>query len=127
MCMKTAATRMRMRGLSGPMRMAKVYQETAASITITSLTDTLSFLVGIITPIPAVRIFCIYISMSIIFTYLWHITFFGGLLSLAGYVEKANKHSLTGIKVLPRSLSGKLNRPNLKYGMTYFNHHLRYR
>lgn len=50
------------------------------SITVTSLTDFLSFLVGALTPFPCVRIFCIYTGVAVGFIYLWHVTFFGGCL-----------------------------------------------
>ena len=43
-----------------PERMSETFKDAAVSITITSITDLLSFLVGIITPFPCVRIFCIY-------------------------------------------------------------------
>ena len=41
-------------------RMSDTFRDAAVSITITSLTDMLSFWVGVITPFPCVRIFCIY-------------------------------------------------------------------
>ena len=41
-------------------RMADTFRDAAVSVTITSVTDCLSFFVGVITPFPCVRIFCIY-------------------------------------------------------------------
>ena len=41
-------------------RMSEAFRDAAVSITITSVTDMLSFFVGVITPFPCVRIFCIY-------------------------------------------------------------------
>ena len=43
-----------------PVRLAKTYSEAAVSITITSLTNMLSFFIGSFTPFPAVYIFCMY-------------------------------------------------------------------
>ena len=43
-----------------PDRMAIAFTDAAVSITITSITDMLSFWIGIITPFPCVKIFCIY-------------------------------------------------------------------
>ncbi|KAB7502771.1 Patched domain-containing protein 4 [Armadillidium nasatum] len=43
-----------------PERLAQTYAEAAVSITITSLTDMISFFIGVITPFPSVQIFCIY-------------------------------------------------------------------
>ncbi|XP_043198060.1 patched domain-containing protein 3-like [Amphibalanus amphitrite] len=80
---------------SVPRRMAEAYEEAAVSITITSLTDMFSFWVGVATPIPSVQIFCLYTGMSVVFTYLWHIFFFGACLALSGYAEQKNLHSVT--------------------------------
>lgn len=41
-------------------RMAQTYADAAVSITITSLTDMISFFIGAITPFPCVQIFCLY-------------------------------------------------------------------
>ena len=46
--------------LSVPERMGHTFKDAAVSITITSLTDTLSFCIGIITSFPCVQIFCVY-------------------------------------------------------------------
>jgi hypothetical protein len=43
--------------------------------------------------------------MCVIFTYLYHITFFGACMAIAGYAEKDNRHSITCIKVLAKSQS----------------------
>jgi len=91
---------------SVPERMGACYREAAVSITITSITDMLSFWVGVITPFPCVQIFCVYTGTCVIFTYLWHITFFGGCMAVAGYAEKNNRHALTGCVVLPKSQAG---------------------
>ena len=49
---------------SVPERMALMLSEAAVSITITSLTDILSFFIGIISPFQSVRIFCMYSGKS---------------------------------------------------------------
>lgn len=43
-----------------PHRMANMLSEAAVSITITSVTDMISFWIGIFSPFPSVTIFCIY-------------------------------------------------------------------
>jgi hypothetical protein len=43
-----------------PERMSQTFKDAAVSITITSVTDMISFFIGVITPFPSVRIFCIY-------------------------------------------------------------------
>ena len=89
-----------------PTRMGNCYRDAAVSITITSVTDMLSFWIGIITPFPCVQIFCVYTGTCVVFTYLWHLAFFGGCLALAGYAEKQNRHALTCCVVLPKSQAG---------------------
>ena len=64
-----------------PERMSETFKDAAVSITITSLTDMLSFWVGVITPFPCVKIFCVYTGTSVAFTYVWHVTFFVRLVS----------------------------------------------
>ena len=93
---------------SVPTRMANCYREAGVSITITSVTDMLSFWIGIITPFPCVRIFCVYTGACVVFTYVWHITLFGGCMAVAGYAEKQNRHAFTCCTVLPKSQSGEL-------------------
>lgn len=46
-------------------RMAQTYADAAVSITITSLTDMLAFLIGAINPFPCVQIFCLYTGKSV--------------------------------------------------------------
>jgi len=77
-----------------PERMGLAYSEAAVSITVTSLTDFLGFMAGVITPFPCVRIFCIYTGIAVAFIYVWQLTFFGAFLALSGYSEKNNKHGM---------------------------------
>jgi hypothetical protein len=44
--------------------------------------------------------------MCVVFTYFWHITFFGGCLALSGYAESQNRHSITCFPITPKSLAG---------------------
>ncbi|KAM6953793.1 patched domain-containing protein 3 [Aplochiton taeniatus] len=81
-------------------RLADTYKEAAISITITTLTDVLAFYIGLMTPFRSVQSFCLYTSTSILFCYVYSITFFGAFLVLNGRRENANKHWLT-CKVVP--------------------------
>lgn len=76
-------------------RMGNTYADAAVSITITSITDMISFFIGAITPFPSVQIFCLYTGTAVFVTYLWHVTFFGGCMALAGHMEKAQRHGVT--------------------------------
>lgn len=53
-----------------------------------------------------VRIFCIYTSVAVLFTYAYHITFFGATMAYFGQVERNNLHGLICVPVVPKSLAG---------------------
>lgn len=88
-----------------PERMAQTLSEAAVSITITSLTDMISFFIGILSPFPSVQIFCIYSGFAVVFTFLFHLTFFSGCVAISGYCEQKNLHSVVCCKVQPLSKS----------------------
>uniref|UniRef100_A0A671NI64 Patched domain-containing protein 3-like n=1 Tax=Sinocyclocheilus anshuiensis TaxID=1608454 RepID=A0A671NI64_9TELE len=58
-------------------RLSNTYKEAAISITITTFIDVLAFYIGLMTPFRSVRSFCLYTSTSILFCYIYSITFFG--------------------------------------------------
>ncbi|XP_023324182.1 patched domain-containing protein 3 [Eurytemora carolleeae] len=81
-------------------RMSLTYQDAAVSITITSITNIISFLIGALMPgFPCVEIFCWYTGLGLLFIYFWTLTIFGGFLTLAGRLELANRHCVLFIKV----------------------------
>ncbi|XP_071508891.1 patched domain-containing protein 3-like [Diadema antillarum] len=82
-------------------RMGGTYAEAAISITITSITDALAFCIGSIAPLPAVRVFCLYTGVAVIFDFIFQITFFGACMVYSGRREEANRHCMTLMKVLP--------------------------
>lgn len=82
----------------------------AVSVTITSLTDFLAFLVGIITVFPSVFGFCLYTAVAVLFDYVYQITFFAACLALDGYREDSNKHAITFQTVLPKSYASDKSR-----------------
>ena len=123
--------------LSIPDRMSKTYSDAAVSITITSLTNFISFVIGTITPFSSVsnfllcakdvhslnvqtqhtlilshekkqvRIFCIYTSVCVLVCYFFAITFFGACMAYFGFAEKKNLHGLTLQPVIPKSTAVK--------------------
>nr|XP_022905229.1 patched domain-containing protein 3 [Onthophagus taurus] len=88
-----------------PRRMAQMLSEAAVSITITSITDMVSFFIGVFSPFPSVTIFCLYSGVATIFTFFWHLTFFAGCVAISGYCEQKNLHSVLCFKVDPVSKS----------------------
>ncbi|EDV59834.1 patched domain-containing protein 3 [Drosophila erecta] len=91
-------------------RMGLMMSEAAVSITITSVTDFISFLIGIISPFRSVRIFCTYSVFAVCFTFMWHITFFAACMAISGYRERKNLHSIFGCRVQPMSVAIKEKR-----------------
>ena len=47
------------------------------------------------------------LGTCVVFTYLWHITFFGACMAISGYAEKDNRHALTCFRVASKSQSSK--------------------
>ncbi|XP_029935788.1 patched domain-containing protein 3-like [Myripristis murdjan] len=82
-----------------PRRLAHSYKEAAMSITITSLSEVLKFYIGVTSDFPSVQSFCLYTSTSIIFCYIYTLTFFGAFLALNGRREASNRHWLTCMKI----------------------------
>ncbi len=83
-------------------RMSLTFADAAVSITITSLTDVLSFLIGGFSVFPAVKYFCVYAAVSLLFAYLYQITIFGAFMTYSGIREAQNRHCFI-MKKLPTS------------------------
>ncbi|PAV59646.1 hypothetical protein WR25_21242 [Diploscapter pachys] len=85
-------------------RISECMSDAAVSILITALTDAFSFAVGCITTIPAVQVFCIYTCCALVMTFVYQITFFCGLLSLATQWEAQCRHCVLFCSTLPPKL-----------------------
>jgi predicted RND superfamily exporter protein len=86
-------------------RMSETFAEAAVSITVTSVTDFLSFAIGAITVFPSVYLFCLYTALAVIFEYILQITFFAACMAYDARRENANRHGITLKVVLPKVLS----------------------
>ncbi|XP_067125807.1 patched domain-containing protein 3-like [Centruroides vittatus] len=75
-------------------RMADTYSEAAISVTITTLTNVAASFIGLTLPYSVYRIMCVYMAFSFVFSYLYHLLFFGGCLVLSGYRESRNLHAV---------------------------------
>lgn len=92
--------------LSVKQRMSETYSEAAVSVTITSLTNFLSFCIGMTTSYKVIQNYSLYASLSIVLSYLCQITFFGGILAISGYRENKCIHSVFCIPVKLDKFSG---------------------
>lgn len=63
-------------------RIGKMMEKAGASITITSLTDIIAFLVGGTTVLPSLKSFCVFAALCILMTYVYVVTFFVAVLTL---------------------------------------------
>ena len=87
----------------------ETFSDAAVSITVTSLTDLISFSVGCMTPFPSVQMFCAYAVAAVIFTYFYQLTFFAGIMVITGKREVEGRHCLTFQKIVKEVNSAKKN------------------
>ncbi|KAH7669895.1 Protein PTR-2, partial [Aphelenchoides avenae] len=94
MFLMVASIRGTNRGHPWDLRIGECVSDAAISMFITALTDAFSFGIGTITTIPAVQIFCVYTCVALAVNFLYQISFFCGLLSLAVQWEAEGLHSV---------------------------------
>ncbi|MFH4977680.1 hypothetical protein AB6A40_004389 [Gnathostoma spinigerum] len=75
-------------------RLSKTLKDAGPSITVSSLTNALSFAIGILSMTPAVRTFSIYSCLSIIICYFYQLILFTAILVLSDRREKRGYQSL---------------------------------
>ena len=76
---------------SVPVRMGKAMGAAGVSITITSLTDMIAFVLGVTSRLPALATFCAFAAVGITADFLLQISFFAGWMALDAYREKKTK------------------------------------
>ncbi|CAB3411294.1 unnamed protein product [Caenorhabditis bovis] len=104
-------------------RMAETLADAGPSISITSLTNLLSFGIGIFTPTPAIYTFCVFISTAVVYDYFYQIFFFSAVLVLGGEREEKRVNAYFWWKRVPLSESSANEKPG-KF-MTFVNDALR--
>lgn len=62
--------------------MGLMLKHAGASITVTSLTDMVAFLVGATTVLPSLQSFCLYAAVCVLFMYFYVVTFFVAIFTL---------------------------------------------
>lgn len=83
--------------------MAETLADAGPSISITSLTNLLSFGIGIFTPTPAIYTFCVFISTAVVYDYIYQIFFFSAVLVLGGEREEKRMNAYFWWKYEPIS------------------------
>ncbi|KHN88590.1 Patched domain-containing protein 3 [Toxocara canis] len=84
-------------------RIAEMLAEAGPSITITSLTNFLSFAISAFTPTPAIQVFSTFISVSVVFDYFYQIFFFSAILTYGGYREEKRLNAYAPCIAVPDS------------------------
>ncbi|XP_045205429.2 patched domain-containing protein 3-like [Mercenaria mercenaria] len=76
-------------------KMAETLRISGVGITITSLTDLIAFMAGAGSSFVAVKNFCIYTGVTVIFCYINNVTFFASCLAINERRVEGNRHFLT--------------------------------
>ncbi|KAL3071877.1 hypothetical protein niasHT_031068 [Heterodera trifolii] len=80
--------------LSPDQRMAQMMQNGGVAVSITNITDILAFLIGCVTELPGIELFCLYAFAAVLFCYVYQLTFFAAFMAIMGNVEQQGKHCL---------------------------------
>ncbi len=70
-----------------PQRLADTLADCGPAITLTSLTNAVSFGIGSLSPTPAIQYFCTYTAVSVAVAYFYQLTFFAGAMAIGGRRE----------------------------------------
>ncbi|KAI6187810.1 Patched domain-containing protein 3 [Aphelenchoides besseyi] len=73
-------------------RMAQMMEKAGVAVSITNITDILSFLIGCITELPGIEVFCLYAFASVAFCYVYQLTYFAGFMAIMGEAEREKRH-----------------------------------
>ncbi|CAD5221450.1 unnamed protein product [Bursaphelenchus xylophilus] len=90
-------------------RMQLMMENAGVAVSITNITDILSFLIGCSSELPGIQVFCQYAFASVVFCYVYQMTFFAGFQAILGEVEKAERNCFIFTKVNPVGKPKKTN------------------
>ncbi|CEF59990.1 Sterol-sensing domain and Patched family-containing protein [Strongyloides ratti] len=87
-------------------RMALTIEDAGPSITISALTNIMSFAIGALTDTPAIKTFCIYSAVAIFICYLYQLILYSSILALSGIrIQKMYSPFLLCLKIDPLKTS----------------------
>ncbi|CAG9538367.1 unnamed protein product [Cercopithifilaria johnstoni] len=89
-------------------RLSETLAEAAVAISITTITDMLTFGIGCMTTLPSVQMFCFYTFMGITFTYFYQLTFFTAVMAYSGKREGEGLHAITLKPIINQELADSL-------------------
>ncbi|CAK5091598.1 unnamed protein product [Meloidogyne enterolobii] len=89
-------------------RTAQMMRDGGVAVSITNITDILAFLVGCVTELPGIELFCIYAFLSVLFCYIYQLTFFTGFMAIMGEAEEQQRHCIFLYKI-KNDYSGNFN------------------
>uniref|UniRef100_A0A914EAA3 SSD domain-containing protein n=1 Tax=Acrobeloides nanus TaxID=290746 RepID=A0A914EAA3_9BILA len=81
-------------GIPVDVRLGLVLEDVGPSITITTLTNVITFSIGSLTPTPEIQLFCIATATALGFAYIYSLVLFVPVMYLASVYENRNVHSL---------------------------------
>ncbi|KJH46538.1 patched family protein [Dictyocaulus viviparus] len=99
-------------------RIGKTLADAGPSISITSLTNLLSFSIGVFTNTPAIYTFCVFISVAVVYDYLYQIFFFSAVLTLGGQREARRGNAYLCCLTVPPSTKTEKEKENWLHKVT---------
>ncbi|XP_052818813.1 patched domain-containing protein 3-like isoform X2 [Mya arenaria] len=94
-------------------KMAEALRSSGVGITITSITDLIAFLAGVGSSFLAVRNFCIYTAVAVVFCYINNISLFAACLTINERRVEQNRHFFTCRRVKPKEELKAIGKSNL--------------
>ncbi|KAH7732203.1 patched family protein [Aphelenchoides avenae] len=73
-------------------RMAQMMMNAGVAVSITNVTDILSFCIGCFTELPGIELFCLYAFTAVGFCYVYQLTYFAGFMAIMGICEREQRH-----------------------------------
>eukprot|EP01138_Halocafeteria_seosinensis_P002575 gb/GECG01002633.1/.p1 GENE.gb/GECG01002633.1/~~gb/GECG01002633.1/.p1 ORF type:complete len:1061 (+),score=104.52 gb/GECG01002633.1/:1-3183(+) len=102
--------------LSPAERIGKTMEESGVTITITTVTDILAFIIGIASPFRAIQIFCAYAALSLFWVYVLQISVFLIVLAYDAERDRTDGRLMASLKQVLAKLRRKLDDASTQRG-----------